>query len=62
MSKATIRGDGEHYTVYHNGYRLSGQYPLDQARERAKRINTAPAIGNGCICTDCVKERAKERA
>lgn len=55
MSKATIRNDGEHYRVYHNGYRLHGQYSLDAAREIRNRINQGDR--SGCPCSACIKLR-----
>lgn len=60
MSKATIRNNGEHYNVYHNRYRLHGEYNLDAAREIRDAINTGKRTG--CICSDCIKERAAVQA
>lgn len=53
--KAVIRNDGEHYRVYHNGYRLHGQYSLEGARAIRDAINSDKHTG--CPCSPCIRLR-----
>lgn len=59
-TKAVIRNDGEHYRVYHNSRRLSGQYSLGGAREIRDAINAGKRTG--CLCNDCIRLRNMEAA